>query len=117
MELRNTLQTRLGTELPATLIFDFPSVAALAGYLAAHLSPVDGSGGAMQADDAARTEGLSMAAALAEVQGIVEDMLGAEVPPDQPLMEAGLDSLGERPCGGRALLCPVCSSHKADASP
>jgi hypothetical protein len=37
------------------------------------------------------------AATLVLVTNLVEDMLGVKVAPDQPLMEAGLDSLGEFP--------------------
>jgi len=38
---------------------------------------------------------------LRDVAAIVQQVLGAAVPPDQPLMEAGLDSLG----GGGSLVC------------
>jgi hypothetical protein len=48
---------------------------------------------------AAAVAGQDLAAAqgamLALVTEIVSSQLGAEVAPDQPLMEAGLDSLGE----------------------
>eukprot|EP00873_Tetraselmis_striata_P016306 jgi/Tetstr1/436570/TSEL_025367.t2 len=33
LELRNSLQSRLGTQLPATLLFDYPTVQDIAGYL------------------------------------------------------------------------------------
>ena len=35
VELRNALASRFSLELPATLTFDYPSISALAGYLAA----------------------------------------------------------------------------------
>ena len=40
-----------------------------------------------------------------QVQRIVNKMLGAEVAPDQPLIEAGLDSLGE--CADCGFWCSV----------
>ena len=35
VELRNALASRFSLDLPATLTFDYPSISALAGYLAA----------------------------------------------------------------------------------
>jgi acyl transferase domain-containing protein/NADPH:quinone reductase-like Zn-dependent oxidoreductase/acyl carrier protein len=58
VELRNRLNTATGLRLPATLIFDHPSPAALAARLAEQLAPVDG-------DDDGRT---ASAAALAELE-------------------------------------------------
>ena len=46
----------------------------------------------------ARRSALVQAEVLAMVLGAVTAMLGVGVSPDQPLMDAGLDSLGEKPC-------------------
>ena len=40
VELRNTVGNLFGTELPATVIFDYPSISALAGFIAARITPV-----------------------------------------------------------------------------
>jgi acyl carrier protein len=41
VELRNALTSRFGVELPATATFDYPSLAALAGYIASHIDIPD----------------------------------------------------------------------------
>lgn len=38
----------------------------------------------------------SISAKLQELRQVVNELLGEEVPTDQPLMEAGLDSIGTR---------------------
>jgi hypothetical protein len=87
VELRDSLQERLGTNLPATVAFDYPTISALT-VLAVSLAPADTvsvpnvSAGAIAAT-------LQM-----EVQGMVDALLGKDVPADFPLMDAGLDSLG-----------------------
>lgn len=43
----------------------------------------------------AASDHFSMGSLVIELQDIVSDMLGTEVAMDQPLMEAGLDSLSE----------------------
>ena len=39
VKLRNALAQRLGADLPATITFDYPTVAAMAGYVAGQLGP------------------------------------------------------------------------------
>ena len=39
VELRNAVQAAFGVELPATVTFDYPTPAALAGYIAARMAP------------------------------------------------------------------------------
>ena len=109
MELRNSLQTKLDAELPATLTFDYPSISALAGYLAANHAPASAASGAASAEQAgpvaASSRELGLPAILEALQGIVAGMLGSDVPPDQPLMEAGVDSLGAWGQAALALSC------------
>ncbi len=94
VELRNNLSGLLGAPLPATVTFDYPSISALAGYIAEHAaeaalaSPGSGDGG-----QTARARGATLAEVRAQLTVIVERMLGISVPANQPLMEAGLDSL------------------------
>ena len=42
VELRNSLSKTAGMELPSTLVFDYPSVGALAGYLQQQMVHDDG---------------------------------------------------------------------------
>ena len=96
VELRNSLASKLDAELPATLTFDYPSISALATFLATQSSPKDGRHSDVEPQASREAASISTDAILAELQGIVSGMLGAEVAPDQPLMEAGLDSLGKQ---------------------
>jgi acyl carrier protein len=43
VELRNSLSKQFGLELPATLTFDYPSAAAIAGFIAESILPSAGS--------------------------------------------------------------------------
>ena len=101
VELRNTLQSRFGAELPATLTFDHPTISALGSYLASVRAPAvpqqqeDEDRSAHEEQPVSAGPAISVERVLGELQLIVDNMLGHSVPPDQPLMEAGLDSLGE----------------------
>ena len=85
VELRNEIGRRVGCDLPATLVFDYPTVAAIAGYLASTLS----------APAAAAGPTITAEALQADVSAALTSVLGEAVAPDTSLMAAGLDSLGE----------------------
>lgn len=79
------MSSSFGVDLPATVTFDYPTIDALAGYIAQQL----GASAPRQQDIGAHQ------AALAVLLDAAAALLGAEVAADQPLMEAGLDSIGE----------------------
>ena len=55
MELRNSTSQLAGMELPGTLLFDYPSVAALAGYLSQQMADA----GDVLSDEASTMESAS----------------------------------------------------------
>lgn len=87
-----------------TVTFDHPSARALARYIAQHLSATE-NGSTHDAIFAApagpellpsvKSIDVCMPNLLAEMGTIVATVLGGEVGSDEPLMAAGLDSLGE----------------------
>jgi hypothetical protein len=118
VELRNSIQSRLAAELPATLTFDYPTISALASYLAAnHSSGTASEMAAAEGNAASISSCLSHESILAELQGIVAGMLGAEVAPDTPLMEAGLDSLGKCQSDAAVPHPAKCSKHSTAGVP
>ena len=58
MELRNTLNSKFGVDLPPTVTLDYPTISALAGYLAANAASALAAGAAEDAaSDAASVTG------------------------------------------------------------
>ena len=79
VELRNALSSQLTLELPATLIFDYPTIGALSVYLAAHATAP----GPPAPITSPLQRGLSPEEAEAQISGIVSGLLGTKIPPDQ----------------------------------
>ena len=105
VELRDTLQETLGVQLPSTLLFDYPTISAIATHAGQVLSakpPRDsiGSAPSIERPLGLRTarQGLSEGFPMQDIQGclmrIVRQVMGMEVGAAEPLMAAGLDSLG-----------------------
>ena len=108
VELRNSIQDKLGTEVPATLSFDYPTISELAKFLASTTPRAAPEALARGTDTETQQGGSKDRAHVdAELQQIVAGMLGRPVPSDQPLMEAGLDSLGRCPLADRVARPPL----------
>lgn len=89
VELRNALQTALGTEISATATFDYGTISLLTTYLMAN-ETLEGEHQPLgEPSDASHTQKI-----LQELHRIVTNALGVVVASDQPLLEAGVDSLG-----------------------
>lgn len=80
VELRNKLEASLGTKLPATVTFDYPTTAALASFLATRMSPPhqDRAANAPIGEQARSQESVEQ-----DIQDILRAMLGNEVQVDQ----------------------------------
>ena len=100
VELRNSLEERTGLQLSPTLLFDYPTVDEVVAHLQtlvpeahardqAHLMEADLGYSQVQAQEAPSAEYLQQ-----EVSEAVSAILGAEVDLTQPLVAAGIDSLG-----------------------
>ncbi|MFT2018188.1 type I polyketide synthase [Streptomyces sp. 796.1] len=102
VELRNRLITRTGRKLPATLVFDYPSPAALAAHLAAELAGDGGDGREhRQAVGAARPAGGDDADDPIAIVGMACRFPGGVGSPDElwDLVAAGRDAATPLPAG------------------
>ena len=114
---RNELSARFSVDLPATVIFDYPTPASLAAFAAAELSrrsaPLVPTHAAHT--HAAAATGPSLEHLQQQLLELVAEASGAAVESvQQPLMEAGVDSIGSVELrwvpSWLALLCPVRAS-------
>ncbi|HEV2147500.1 MAG TPA: acyl carrier protein, partial [Longimicrobiaceae bacterium] len=86
VEIRNALSAAAGHPLPATLLFDHPTVDALAAFLAREVFGVEPAEGAAPA---AAPEDDTLAAALAEVEASRGDELALLLAGELDLIEGG----------------------------
>ena len=68
--MKNALGTALGMTLPATLLFDYPTIEALAGYLADNVPALRGTA---KRPDASPHEGGAGAAILDDIEQLSEE--------------------------------------------
>ena len=104
--MKSSLSTTLAIDLPTTLIFDYPTVAALTAFVLSrsssigtsatakltspqlqHLTSAEASLSAHQAGAGGQRD------ILRTVQAAFLEILGTEIGPEQPFAAAGLDSL------------------------
>ena len=84
VELRNALSDCFGVQLPATVTFDYPTIAAMAAYIQ-HSLPAQQAPMLADAGQAALASGASQDQLLQEVTAVVQSLLGPGIPPDQVL--------------------------------
>lgn len=96
VELRNGIQEALATDLPSTLTFDYPTIALLVEFLGKKADMNDSATTLVAVDSKASS--IDATVILPQLQGIVLSSFGINVEAEQPLSEAGIDSL--------STLCP-----------
>ena len=95
VELKNSLESRLAVQLPSTLVFDYPTAESIADHISALQSARSAPGGPTAAAAATVSVAVHAESVASEVSRIVAGILGStSLDPQQPLMAAGLDSLG-----------------------
>eukprot|EP00889_Picochlorum_renovo_P002073 jgi/Picre1/29103/NNA_004496.t1 len=82
VEFKNALEAKLAVQLPSTLIFDYPNISSISKFIAS------------SSRQSAAPNALSEDYFVGEIGKCVMEILGADINPSDPLMAAGLDSLG-----------------------
>lgn len=95
VELTSSMEERFGVRLPATLLFDYPTVEDLSAHMQAVLPrPQPGAGAIPPAGQAAAVSRPVREDLQRRIAGVVQELLGVEVDVSEPLAAAGVDSLG-----------------------
>jgi len=76
VELRNSLSARFGVDLPATIVFDHPTVNALAAHIARQLATGGADSGSAPADSNASDLGSWLAGSSQQQGGTTTDIVG-----------------------------------------
>ena len=87
VELRNSLEAKVGAELPTTLVFDYPTMAALAGFLATAVQP--GAAAAGEASEAASSDASGSESEEAERAAVVASRRRRSTPRRRAAAPAG----------------------------
>ena len=90
VQLRNDIIQKFNIDLPATVTFDYPSVSKLAGFISSIEDNIDK---IEETYPAANKQSQSSVDFVSSVQSIVGNVLGKYVSADEPLMQAGMDSM------------------------
>ena len=88
-ELKQQIEDEFGMDLPVTAAFDYPTIGALAGFVAGEI----GGDESMTSEEEAQESRLTIVEVQARVSHITSGIIGREVDSHEPLMDAGLDSL------------------------
>ncbi|MFG2577368.1 beta-ketoacyl reductase, partial [Streptomyces sp. NPDC048481] len=107
IELRNGLSAAIGTRLPATMTFDYPTPADLAGFLLAELAPDVEALAAEHADDELRARIAAIPLSALRTAGLLDALLG--------LGDPGPATPRPGPAGQTAATTP--DATKPDAAP
>ena len=86
-EVSSSIVSALGVQLPSTVAFDYPSIGEISIFIDSQLFPAPAH--LTQLSSAMRVSAIQN-----QVGGAIAAVLGRELDPDEPLMDAGLDSLG-----------------------
>lgn len=90
IEFRNSLESKLGLQLPSTLVFDYPNLESIALFVASQQKPA---APVRPTRDEAVSETTDSSQLQTEVAAVAKSILGHDIQASTPLMAAGMDSL------------------------